>query len=240
MGTNTRYIGHDTAWVTPQERLGGHVGYKVVSLVPRNGRIRVQPPHHPERMFELSDESRCDMGMRRHNFAECSCGFYAYNGLDAGIAHWREVCTGAANDMLVEVVLSGSVIVAEHGYRATHQRLTRVFLPPCFSCGTRGEVLAYHASGYLVPACRNCTAGYRVLEFTDFTQQHSPTGFAPIQLLPIVDFNVEIDQLRNGQQQVQSGRALIDQLAAAGKLSEIEQLLTYATRRLDEAVGLVG
>ena len=85
--------------------------------------------------------------------ADCSCGFYAVAD-DTQL--WR---LGADEPELavLDVELAGRVIEHDHGYRASHQRVTHVrFHGVCVRCGQRAETFAHRRFGGLVPSCRRC------------------------------------------------------------------------------------
>lgn len=74
----------------------------------------------------------------------CSCGFYAVSDVDA-------VNQGAA---LLDVELTGRVIVHERGYRAVHQRVIGVHLRGCYFCGGAPDRLSFETETYeLRPTC---------------------------------------------------------------------------------------
>lgn len=68
----------------------------------------------------------------------CSCGWYAMRDRD-------QVTLGGAA-AIVDVELSGRVIVAERGFRAEHQRILRIELPACYFCGE--DVEAAHVTDF--------------------------------------------------------------------------------------------
>jgi hypothetical protein len=73
----------------------------------------------------------------------CSCGFYACTDLSM-------LEGGAA---ILEVELSGRVIVCERGYRAGHQRVIRAHLRGCHYCGQAPSVASFEADCELRLRC---------------------------------------------------------------------------------------
>jgi hypothetical protein len=107
-------------------------------------------------------QATCALSDHEAPDADCSCGFYAVAD-DAQL--WR---LGADEPELgvVDVELSGRVIEHDHGYRASHQRVTGVrFHGVCVRCGKRAETFAHRRFGGLVPSCRRCTR--RPIELED-------------------------------------------------------------------------
>lgn len=73
----------------------------------------------------------------------CTCGFYACTDLsmlDGGMA-------------VLEVELSGRVIVCERGYRAGHQRVIRAHLRGCHYCGFTPSVVSFEDNYTLQLRC---------------------------------------------------------------------------------------
>ena len=98
-------------------------------------------------------QATCALSDHEAPDADCSCGFYAVAD-DTQL--WR---LGADEPELgvVDVELSGRVIEHDHGYRASHQRVTHVqFHGVCVRCGKRAETFAQRRFGGLVPSCRRC------------------------------------------------------------------------------------
>ena len=63
---------------------------------------------------------------------DCSCGFHA---LPPDVEPW-----GAGPDLVTLMVeLSGTVVEHERGYRAEHQRVVEVQIPPCPFCGDAAQ-----------------------------------------------------------------------------------------------------
>lgn len=74
---------------------------------------------------------------------DCSCGFYACTDqsmLNGGHA-------------ILEVELSGRVIVCERGYRAGHQRVIRAHLRGCYFCGVAPSVASFEPENELRLRC---------------------------------------------------------------------------------------
>lgn len=84
---------------------------------------------------------------------KCTCGFYAV-GTDEEL--WR-LGSGDPELIVLDVDLSGRVIEHEHGYRASHQNVRRVSIPPrCVRCGREAQLLHKRMFGAVVPACSRC------------------------------------------------------------------------------------
>jgi len=137
--TNTRFIGRPQ---TSSDSLTPVVGYKMLGLLrhSQTGTLSVLPVHRNSQSFQFSDVSVCER--KRHEFDRCSCGFYAYKTIDEA-RHHLTASTGQplpyrSSVFVAEVALSGRTVIAEHGYRAEHQRVTGLEAGPCFRCGHAG------------------------------------------------------------------------------------------------------
>lgn len=85
--------------------------------------------------------------------ADCSCGFYAV----ADDTHLWRLGADEPELAVLDVELAGRVIEHDHGYRASHQRVTHVrFHGVCVRCGKRAETFTHRRFGSLVPSCRRC------------------------------------------------------------------------------------
>lgn len=85
----------------------------------------------PGQVVQLDDDARClftELGPDPHAcpVVECMCGFHAVKSPSA--------ITRSYGNVLMTVELSGRVLVAEHGYRAQHQRVLSIHPPPCAFC----------------------------------------------------------------------------------------------------------
>jgi hypothetical protein len=102
---------------------------------------------------------------QRHNFLKCNCGFYAYRTTEAAGIHQQHE-TNSDNNIVIEVALSGLVIIAEHGYRAERQRVARVIMGRCRQCfvkyaetfmASEGEsILVSTGFNNLMAVCNSC------------------------------------------------------------------------------------
>ena len=85
--------------------------------------------------------------------SDCSCGFYA-------VADESQLWRLGADEpelAVLDVELAGRVIEHDHGYRASHQRVTHVrFHGVCVRCGKQAVTFAHRRFGGLVPSCRRC------------------------------------------------------------------------------------
>jgi hypothetical protein len=98
-------------------------------------------------------QASCALADHEAPAADCSCGFYA---VADETQLWR---LGADEPELavLDVELAGRLIEHDHGYRASHQRVTAVrFHGVCVRCGQRAETFAHRRFGSLVPSCRRC------------------------------------------------------------------------------------
>jgi hypothetical protein len=242
MGTNPSFIGYDAEQPRKLDRLSARLGYKVVSFVfdkqDLGKNVKLVPPHYRDNVFELSDNSKCPNSGRNHDITSCSCGFYAYNNIESAITHWTNASSRTANQVIVEVALSGEVIVAERGYRATHQRVTRLFLPHCYKCGNPADMFAYHETSYLAPACAAHGESNAHISFADFSKQNSPSGYTPLEVVPARNFSKDIDKFKNKELIFQEVRDLIDTITVTGDTAMLDRIWTYANQRLEESVGL--
>lgn len=175
------------------------------------GDVKLYGPHHSHHNYGFSDEAVCSNNKPCTNFEGCSCGFYGYNLIDDALEHWRKQCSGEANvaSVLVQVAFSGKVVVCEKGYRASHQRVKKILLNRCCLCENTAEMITPHENGDMVPLCTGCfnsakvkhTGGFfkkksnpverpaiPALTFSEFAERHSPTGFNPMQLASIPEF----------------------------------------------------
>jgi hypothetical protein len=123
--------------------------------------VGVRPPAgdlhdcHEHRCYGRTAQAVCAAeGPHRAPGENCQCGFYAFRP-DAPLARRLEP---RHDQWLLEVRLSGKVVVHEHGYRAEHQRV--LGLSPPVRCGCqRGTPTVVLARGRTVSAvCVMCAA----------------------------------------------------------------------------------
>jgi len=234
--TNTRYIGQVVSHQTT-DRLSARIGYKVVGVWTgsEDGVMKVVPPHFSENSFDLSADSKCS---GHKDYASCSCGFYAYSTVESTISHWRNECGGFANLAIVQVALSGDVVVAENGYRASHQRIKRILMPHCWNCSAAGVRFVYHESKFLVAGCEACSANVNSISFADFATQHSPTGFNPVEVLSAADIGAEALNFLAPESHSEKAIEAITQLATMGRLDLINDIINHGNTKLNESLGL--
>lgn len=239
--TNTHYIGQVNN-SDKVDRISPRLGYKVVALhFDKKGDLKVVPPHFIENEFDFSADSECRTNHK--NFDNCSCGFYAYNNVPGVIDHWKNACGGYSNQVIVEVALSGDVVVAEKGYRASHQRIRRVVMPPCWNCEKNaGTTLLRHQQDFIVAGCDECVSSIKGLEgiisFNEFSEKYSPEGFAPVKVSSVKDFQTEALLLLMPEKTVNDVTDLIDKLVASGRLDLVDQIIGHANRSLNAEMGL--
>lgn len=77
--------------------------------------------------FGLDADAKCRFSRHKAPEPECECGFYA--------APADKISHFGYEGVTLQVELSGRVIIADLGYRAEHQRVVGVLLPPCRMCG---------------------------------------------------------------------------------------------------------
>jgi len=235
--TNTRYIGNVTGGDESIDRISARVGYKVAGLwAGDDGKVKLVSPHYFTDKFELSDDSKCANGHKK--FGECSCGFYAYNDVTRAVRHWRSECGGYANFAVLQVGLSGSVVVAENGYRATHQRVKKILMPRCWSCDQAGTQFVYHENKFLVAGCDKHAKGVRTLSFTDFAEQNSPEGFKPIEVLSAKSLSLEAEQFLAPEIMQERAVAIIDDLLRYNRIDLVDEIIRQANNRLGQSLGL--
>ena len=180
--TNTRLIGGVQGFSSSDENRP-YTGYKVVGL--RNpaasGEVEFFGPHYSKKLYGVSASHYCPKHRWRKSFASCSCGFYAYASVEAAVKHWRTECRRSSNLAVVEVVLSGDVVVCQNGYRSTRQRITKILFPNCWNCSEPGTRLVPHKAGSLVAACGECVARYSLggnaMDFAAFADKASLPKF---------------------------------------------------------------
>lgn len=90
---------------------------------------------------------------------KCACGFYACTDLSM-------LEGGAA---ILEVELSGKVIVCERGYRAGHQRVIRAHLRGCHYCGLTPSVASFESECELRLRCAQHTDTTPSVPIADLT-----------------------------------------------------------------------
>lgn len=229
--TNTSFIGAVGGGEQTVDRISPHVGYKVVALkVAKDDSIKIVGPHHSAKDFELSDNSQCKKNHK--SFENCSCGFYAYNNVTKAIGHWDAAVGGYSNMAIVEVALSGKVIVAEHGFRAEHQRITKVLMPRCWNCSNKGTALVKHSAGFMVTACDDCTVKFDIaddtISFEDFAAKVSPTGYKPIIVESCKNFTTDAENFLDPTKKMRDIKQIIDELQRKGDLLSLDEVITYA------------
>jgi hypothetical protein len=112
--------------------------------------------------YGANAQATCALSDHDAPASDCSCGFYAVAD-DAQL--WR---LGADEPELavLDVELAGRVIEHDHGFRASHQRVTNVrFHGVCVRCGKQADTFARRRFGSLVPSCRRCAR--RTVEATE-------------------------------------------------------------------------
>ena len=128
---------------------------KLARLAVEQDRVVLQPAFYRQlgAAYGALAQATCALADHEAPDADCSCGFYAVAD-DTQL--WR---LGADEPelALLDVELAGRVIEHDHGYRASHQRVTRVQLHGvCVRCGKRAETFAQRWFGGLVPSCSRC------------------------------------------------------------------------------------
>lgn len=185
--TNTRLIGGVEGF-SPSSENRPYVGYKVVGI--RNPTetdgVSLFGPHYSKKLYGISAGHSCPRHRWGRSFESCQCGFYAYTNVESAVKHWEKECRAASNLAIVEVVLSGDIVVCKNGYRATRQRITKVLFPNCWNCSEPGKFLVPHKAGSLVAACENCVTKYSLtqssISFDVFEKKASLPKFKRISI----------------------------------------------------------
>ena len=100
-------------------------------------------------------EARCDAGHDHVAPHEtCACGFYAFRP-DAPMAQHLQP---SSRHWLLQVALSGKVVVHEHGYRGQHQRILNVTAPTGCVCQQGAPTLAVVRGRQVLALCVRCAA----------------------------------------------------------------------------------
>lgn len=234
--TNTTFIGQVVGSQTA-DRLSAHIGYKVVGLWTgsEDGKIKLVPPHYHKDTFELSDESKCT---GHKDFSSCSCGFYAYDTIESALTHWKTSCGGYSNLAIIQVALSGHVVVAEHGFRASHQRTKRILMPHCWNCSAAGVNFIYHENKFLVAGCEVCSEGIDSISFADFSAESSPQGFLPLEILSAADLGKEAEGFLAPETISATAKEAINKLVTLGRLDLLDEVILHANNKLGEGLGL--
>ena len=128
---------------------------KLARLGVEQNRVVLRPAFYRQlgEAYGARAEATCALSDHDAPASDCSCGFYAVAD-DTQL--WR---LGADEPELavLDVELAGRVVEHAHGYRASHQRVTRVqFHGVCVRCGRRADTFAHKRFGSLVPSCRRC------------------------------------------------------------------------------------
>lgn len=189
--TNTRFIGKP---FTIEDSLSTVKGFKVVSIIQHaaSQSLSLLPPHHQDSSFNFSDSCLCKKSDRkRHKFLKCDCGFYAYRTMSAAANH--QTCeTDTDTSTVIEVALSGLVVMAEHGFRAEKQRLTKIVMGDCRKCsGKNAETFVtvdgidkLDASGFnnLIAVCHNCSSSDKEVTMEEVQEQASYPDYESVIL----------------------------------------------------------
>lgn len=194
--TNTRLIG-DVEGISPSSDNRPYVGYKVLGI--RNptatGEVSLFGPHYIKKLYGISSNHSCPKHRWRKSFESCQCGFYSYINVESAVKHWNKECLGSSNLAIVEVVLSGDIVLCKNGYRSTRQRVTKILFPNCWNCSEPGKSLVPHKLGSLVAACEDCVIKYSLAEssvsFDAFSQQASLPKFKRLSVSSATDINNE-------------------------------------------------
>lgn len=187
--TNTRYIG-PVDHIAQIDRLQAHAGFKVVMITTpdEHGQIKLMGPHHYEAPYSFSADSNCSFKKHSHGFESCTCGFYSYKHAKDALKHWQNECGAFANQAIVRVALSQKVVVCENGFRSTHQRVTRISMPPCWNCNINaGVFMVPHSAGFFVAGCSSCVGENPALlqdsyTFAEFSEKFSPSGYSRMEV----------------------------------------------------------
>lgn len=227
--TNTHFIGKPEPHAV--DRLTARKGYKVVALRynANTNTVETVSPHYPDVSFPLSADSVC--AFNHKDFIECPCGFYAYKTIDKAGIHWEQECRSFINFFVVEVALSGKVLVAENGYKASHQRITQVFLNNCWNCSGNSSGFALHDNGFLIPSCSKCSP--ENLSKEQFSILFSPHGFAPVKVESPQNSADDTHSAPDAEEpNVDQVKKAIDTLSSEGRIGDIDDIILYAQRSM--------
>lgn len=121
--------------------------FKAAALRWEPGGLVLRPCNWTTYLHERVAKARCTRTPGPHLLDACTCGFYALKSRDAAVRYGHGV--------LLEVELSGRVLVCEYGYRAACQRIISVIMPGrCFVCGEPSDTLTYErATNELTARC---------------------------------------------------------------------------------------
>lgn len=199
------------------------------------------PPHYSDHILKLADVSSCLKGKKgNHDFASCTCGFYSYDSVEDALDHWKSVCGGFSNHVVVEIAVSGKVVVCEKGFRSTHQRITKIMFPRCWNCVNRGEKIAEHSKGYFIAGCVDCLTKVNALDsaydFATFAELNRVEGFEPLKVGSFKDTVEDPYEFFTGMNHtVLKVSELLKKLAEEGNLVAIDEVLSMSQNLLTEA-----
>lgn len=207
--TNTHYIGALQDNVL-REDSSPYNAYKIGMFRWNKGKPVLVPPHFYKNVTELNADSLCKKKHRTaEDFEACSCGFYGYYTVTGAAAHAEEF-NGGSNCFIMQVSLSGAVIVAEKGLKATHQRVKSIVVPECFKCDNLSTMLVDHKSRYMVGVCDSCAQSveHPLVSFAEFSAAARIPGFSDISVLSSTFDPEQLEMLygnRDAIQKVMSG-----------------------------------
>lgn len=237
--TNTSMIGSINA-AEPIDRLGAYYGYKAINLKVRdeNGDYLFVSPHFRNHIYSTSASLGCHGKQDKpcENFERHTCGFYCYNTIEMAEHHWSFNASGYAHTALVKVALSGQVVVAEKGFRASHQRITDILLPKCWNnCESAGDSLVPHENGFLVSACKDCldkigfTAG---LSHAEYSKLVSLDGYTPVNVLSSNKILDDALDFFEPNRYYESALQAVDKIQLKGDLIAMQKLSDELSRRM--------
>lgn len=182
--TNTSFIGgvQGNRHLDPNKP---YSGFKIAMFkLNKEGEIDLIPPHYHYKVTKLSADSLCKKTHESsESFSSCSCGFYSYGKIADAADHAGQF-NNAHNCFFVEVTLSGFVVIAEKGYKSSHQRVKTIVVGQCCNCDEElSSKFVVHESGYLLGCCDNCEKYYNptdIMTFEVFQQKTQVEGFNPI------------------------------------------------------------
>lgn len=244
--TNTHYIGSEKNRLET-DKLTAYKGYKVVALGSLgDGKASIVSPHYSDRVQAFADTAVCGRGRDKyssHDFGQCECGFYSYDTPEAVISHWKNACGGFSNHVLAEIAVSGKVVVCEHGYRSSQQRITKLLFPNCWNCNKPGTAIIEHESGYYVAGCTNCLDRYQAtdagISFQKFSEINSLDGFAPLEVSSGKFTPTKVTEFFTGMNPtLYSITRQLDELAGTGDLVALDKAVEYARDLLNKTLDL--
>lgn len=242
--TNTSMIGKINDSEQNVDRLGAYYGFKAVDLKVKNaeGDFLFTSPHYSSHLYSTAASLFCKgkPGVECQNFTKHTCGFYSYNNVDKAIRHLQHHTHQYAHTALVKVAHFGTVVVAENGFRSSHQRITDILLPKCWNdCPSAGEFLVPHENGNLVSACGECLdkIGYTGgLSHAEYSAAISLEGYAPVKVSSTNIMRVDAPKILQPELAYEAALKAMDSMVEDNQLMYLQKLSAEINSRMDTLV----